>query len=321
MSEQEKGVNEREGTAAEPKKAAGKPKKAAGGQKKTTAPKAKVATAKKETPAAAKQEKPAAKEVAAKQEAPAKKEAPAAAKQEETAAKKETPMPKPEASAVPKQEPSATAKKEAEAPPAAKQEKPATAKKEAEAPSAAKKEAPMPKPEASAAPKQEAPKQEASAKKEVELMTPGQERFGRRFIRTIAKVQVFLYRASGGRIAKTFNGGQVALVTMLGRRTGRRITLPLVYAEDGKNILFAASQGGMSTHPIWYHNLVANPDVEIQIGQKRMKCRMREATDAEAPALWAKLETVYPDFAEYRERAKLSQRKIPLLIMEPRAEP
>lgn len=154
--------------------------------------------------------------------------------------------------------------------------------------------------------------------KPVEVYTEGQERFGHWFMRVLGPLQATIYRLSGGRLAKTFNGGQVALVTMTGRRSGRKITIPLVYAEDGDNLIFAASKGGMSKHPIWYHNLVACPDVEVQVGAVRSARRMREATEEEAPALWAKLEEVYADFAEYRERAKLKQRVIPLLIMEPR---
>ena len=157
-----------------------------------------------------------------------------------------------------------------------------------------------------------------SESEQVQVYTSGQERFGHVFMRVIGPLQVWIYRLSGGRWANTFNGGKVALLTMTGRRSGRKITVPLVYAEDGDNILFAASKGGMSKHPVWYRNLVAYPEVEVQVGAQRSKRRMREASEAEAPALWAKLDAVYPDFSEYRERARLKKRVIPLLIMEPR---
>ena len=151
----------------------------------------------------------------------------------------------------------------------------------------------------------------------VKVFTPGQERFGRRIIKVIARLQVLVYLLTGGRVWNRFNGGPVALLKYTGRRSGKYRTLPLVYAEDGENVIFAASQGGMSKHPIWYHNLVANPFVKVQIGSKARKMKMREPEGDERDRLWSRLDAVYPDFAEYRERAKLNNRVIPLLLMEP----
>ena len=159
---------------------------------------------------------------------------------------------------------------------------------------------------------------ENDAAKEVKAFTPGQERFGRRLIKMVAKLQVFVYRLSGGKLWNTFNGGQVALLTMMGRRSSKLRTLPLVYAKDGDNIIFAASQGGMSKHPIWYHNLVAHPDVDVQVGKQSRQMRMRELEGEERDQIWPKLDAAYPDFVEYRARAKLNNRVIPLLLMEPR---
>lgn len=150
---------------------------------------------------------------------------------------------------------------------------------------------------------------------EVKPYTEGQEKFGRLFIRLLARVQVLLYRLSQGRIANTFNGGPVALVTMVGRRSGKRRTLPLVYAltSDG-GVVLAASQGGMSHHPLWYHNIVAHPEIEVQIGAKRMMMRASVAGVTEEKTLWPKLDKVYPDFSDYRLRAKMNNRKIPLFL-------
>lgn len=153
---------------------------------------------------------------------------------------------------------------------------------------------------------------------EVQLFTEKQERFGRMIIKLVAPVQVLLYRLSRGRIANTFNGGRVALVTMVGRRSGKRRTLPLVYAEDKGRIIFAASQGGMSRHPLWYHNIMAYPEIEIQIGATRRMMHVTLAKAAEESKLWGKLDKAYPDFNEYRMRAKMNNRKIPLLIASPR---
>lgn len=149
---------------------------------------------------------------------------------------------------------------------------------------------------------------------EVQIFTEQQERIGRFFIRYTAKVQVLIYKLSGGKLGNRFNGGPVALVTMIGKRSGKRRTLPLVFAKDGDRVILAASQGGMSSHPVWYHNLVANPEVEIQIGAKRMMMRVNEAKSSETNALWNKLDEIYPDFVEYRIRAKMNNRSIPLLV-------
>ncbi len=158
-------------------------------------------------------------------------------------------------------------------------------------------------------------------KKAVTLMTPGQERFGRWMIKYVARLQVLVYRLSKGKFLNTFNGGAVVLVEMRQRDTGKFQTLPLVYAQDGENVLIAASLGGMSRHPNWYHNLVACPRVVIQIGAERRKVLAREVeSQEEADAVWAKLDEAYPDFAEYRERATLSARRIPLFVLEPRTE-
>ena len=154
---------------------------------------------------------------------------------------------------------------------------------------------------------------------QVEPYTKQQERFGHAMIKFVAIIQVALYRLSGGRIANRFNGGKVALVTMTGRRTGKRRTLPLVYAMDGNRILFAASEGGMSRHPAWYHNMKANREVEIQVGAQRKMMRVVEAKTSEETKLWDKLDAAYPDFKEYRLRAKMSNRKIPILVAQPHA--
>lgn len=154
--------------------------------------------------------------------------------------------------------------------------------------------------------------------KEVEPYTKGQERFGRFLIRMFGSIQVFLYKISKGRIANKFNGAHVVVVTMVGRRTGKRRARPLVYAVDGERIIFAASQGGMSSNPLWYHNMMAHPEIEVQIGAKHRMMRVGVAKAEEEKKLWAILDAAYADFKDYRLRAKMTNRKIPLLVAEPR---
>jgi deazaflavin-dependent oxidoreductase (nitroreductase family) len=135
-------------------------------------------------------------------------------------------------------------------------------------------------------------------------------------MRLVSRLNTWVYRASGGRIGGRIpGGGPVGLLGMTGRRSGRRLTLPLVYARDGARVVLVASQGGMPRHPIWYRNLEAHPDVEFQIGRERRAYRARTARGEEREAAWKLACAVYPDFAEYQKR---TQREIPVVVLDPR---
>lgn len=150
----------------------------------------------------------------------------------------------------------------------------------------------------------------------VQRFTPGQEKFGSWFIKRIGALQVLVYELSGGRLWNTFLGGQVAILSTTGRKTGKQRKTPLLYIEDGERVVMAASKGGMSKAPVWYHNVVANPVVQIQIGSRKRKMVAREASEQEERRLWPKLEAMYPGFIEYRARCE-GVRRIPVLVFEP----
>ena len=145
--------------------------------------------------------------------------------------------------------------------------------------------------------------------------TPGQEKFGAWLIKRIGAMQVWVYEMSGGRLWNTFLGGQVAILTTTGRKTGAQRKTPLLYIEAGERVVMAASKGGMSTAPFWYHNIRANPTVQIQIGRRKRSMIARLANADEEQHLWPKLEAMYPGFIEYRARSE-GVRKIPVLIFE-----
>src|SRR5947209_18507565 len=89
-------------------------------------------------------------------------------------------------------------------------------------------------------------------------------------LRRLADLHVRLYRLSGGRVGHSFPGGpSVLLLEHVGARTGTRRTTPLIYAQDGEDVLLVASKGGHPRHPAWYHNLRAHPDTTIQVGGER----------------------------------------------------
>ena len=146
--------------------------------------------------------------------------------------------------------------------------------------------------------------------------TPGEEKIGTPGVKLMSRINIWLFRASGGRLGNRFFGGApVLLLTSIGRRSGRPRTAPLIYLEDGDNVVLVASKGGMSQHPVWYLNLVAHPDVEVQIGSEVRKLRARTASDEEKTKLWPRLNAVYAHYDDYQAR---TDRNIPVVICEPR---
>jgi len=105
------------------------------------------------------------------------------------------------------------------------------------------------------------------------------------------------------------------LLTTVGRKSGRKWTVPLLYLRDGERVLCVASKGGMDHHPLWYHNLVANPEVEVQIGSDVKPMRAHTATEAERTVHWPRLVEMYHDYADYQAR---TERIIPVIVLTPR---
>jgi deazaflavin-dependent oxidoreductase (nitroreductase family) len=146
--------------------------------------------------------------------------------------------------------------------------------------------------------------------------TPTEERIGGAVIHYIAKLNTWIYRASGGKIfGKWLRGAPIGLLTYRGRKSGRSLTTPLLYLSDGDRVVVVASKGGMSHHPLWYQNLVAHPDCEFDIGTQRRAYRARTGTPEEKQAYWPRLTAMYPDYQDYQAR---TDRDIPVVILEPR---
>jgi deazaflavin-dependent oxidoreductase (nitroreductase family) len=153
------------------------------------------------------------------------------------------------------------------------------------------------------------------AKTAAKPFTPAQERFGSTAIGLMSAVNVWLYRLTGGWLGGRFPGGApVCLVTVRGRKTGRPRTVPLLYLERGADVLIVASKGGMSHHPLWYHNMIANPRVEVEIGRQKRAMTVRRASDQEKAAVWPDLVRMYPAYDDYQAR---TTRDIPVLILSP----
>jgi deazaflavin-dependent oxidoreductase (nitroreductase family) len=146
--------------------------------------------------------------------------------------------------------------------------------------------------------------------------TPTQERVGHQLIRVMSALNVWLFRASGGRVGGRFlRGAPVLLLTTTGARTGQPRTAPLLYLRDGERLVVVASKGGMSQHPLWYRNLLAHPDVEVEVGGTRLAMTARVVGTAERAALWPRLVAMYPDYDDYQAR---TTREIPVVALEAR---
>jgi len=153
------------------------------------------------------------------------------------------------------------------------------------------------------------------AERRLPPFTPGQERVGNVVIRILSALNVWAFRASKGRLGGRFlRGAPVLLLTATGRKSGAARTTPLLYLRDGERLVVVASKGGFSSHPLWYHNVEANPHVQVELGGERRAMRAQRASEAEKQALWPRLVAMYRDFDDYQAR---TDRDIPVVILSP----
>ena len=128
--------------------------------------------------------------------------------------------------------------------------------------------------------------------------------------------QVELYESSGGTKGLTLRdtGLPVIIVTNRGCKTGAIRKTPLMRVSDGNAYVLIASQGGAPKHPLWYHNLKADPDVEIRDGTNVYSMRVSERTEGEERnRLWQIAVEAYPPYEEYQQKTK---RTIPVFLAE-----
>lgn len=104
------------------------------------------------------------------------------------------------------------------------------------------------------------------------------------------------------------------LLTTTGRRSGEKFIFPLFYGTTGNGWFIVASKGGAAEHPGWYRNILANPEVEVQVGTRKVTARARTAEGAERERLWQDALKVWPPYADY---ARKTEREIPVVVLEP----
>ena len=104
------------------------------------------------------------------------------------------------------------------------------------------------------------------------------------------------------------------LLTTTGRKSGEKFIFPLYYGKTGDSYIIVASKGGAPEHPGWYKNLVANPDVEVQVGTRKFKARARTTSGAERARLWQEALKFWPPYAAYQKK---TEREIPVVVLDP----
>lgn len=137
----------------------------------------------------------------------------------------------------------------------------------------------------------------------------------RKFIKPFSGLNAKVYKLTGGRLMGTLQGRPVMLVTMTGAKTGKERTIPLMYVPYKEGVIVVASQGGAPKSPVWYKNLVANPDVVVQYKGTKMNLRARQVDDAEKAEVWPTCVEHYHEYDDYQKR---TDRNIPVFVCEPR---
>ena len=121
------------------------------------------------------------------------------------------------------------------------------------------------------------------------------------------------YVESGGTEGYEWRGTTILLLTTTGRRSGTQHRTALIYRQVGDDYVIVASRGGAPTHPAWYLNLAANPDVRVQVKDEEFAARARVTDGDERAELWPMMAEVWPDYDNYQTK---TDREIPVVVLE-----
>jgi deazaflavin-dependent oxidoreductase (nitroreductase family) len=123
------------------------------------------------------------------------------------------------------------------------------------------------------------------------------------------------FRGNGGRVGGPFEGAPLLLLHTIGAKTGTERVHPVMYQSVGEDYAVFASKGGAPEHPAWYHNLLAHPDVAVEVGTAVVPVTARVAEGEARDLIWQRQKSDYPGFAEYEEK---TSRQIPVVVLMPR---
>ncbi|NUP01090.1 MAG: nitroreductase family deazaflavin-dependent oxidoreductase [Nonomuraea sp.] len=121
------------------------------------------------------------------------------------------------------------------------------------------------------------------------------------------------YAESGGARGHLFHGAPTLLITTIGRRSGLPRRTALIYGRDGDRYVVVASNGGAADHPLWFHNLLARPQVRVQVGAEVFDAATRVAAEDERPRLWETMTGIWPRYLGYQ---RATSRWLPIVIIE-----
>ncbi|WP_447034959.1 nitroreductase family deazaflavin-dependent oxidoreductase [Streptomyces sp. DSM 118878] len=127
------------------------------------------------------------------------------------------------------------------------------------------------------------------------------------------KEHVKRYQETDGAEGHDWQNTTVLILTTIGRKSGEQRSTPLIYRPYGDAVLVVASNGGADTPPLWYLNLQANPEVQVQIKGDRYTARARTASADEKPAMWRTMVATWPAYEEYQTK---TDRSIPVVVLE-----
>ena len=134
-------------------------------------------------------------------------------------------------------------------------------------------------------------------------------------LKLFTKINVVVYKLSGGRLMNKLAGMPILLVEMTGVKSGKKRTIPLMYVPYGSGFLLVASQGGAPRHPVWFRNLMAHPEVRITYGGRTRAMTVRRVSEEEKVELWPTCVEYYPPYEDYQRR---TGRRIPVFLCEQR---
>ena len=123
------------------------------------------------------------------------------------------------------------------------------------------------------------------------------------------------FRANDGKVGGQFEGAPLLLLHSIGAKSGKERVSPMMYQATNAGFAVFASAAGSDKNPDWYHNLIANPDVQIEVGADVLDVRAREAVGDERELIWTTQKRDYPGFAGYEAK---TDRIIPVLVLERR---
>ena len=122
------------------------------------------------------------------------------------------------------------------------------------------------------------------------------------------------FRANGGKVGGPFEGKSLLLLHTKGAKSGQERINPVACIKDGDRLAVIASKGGAPTHPDWYYNVVANPQVTVEVGTEKFQAVAKVAEEPERTRLYEKMVGIMPGFDDYRRK---TTRVIPVIMLEP----